>query len=446
MKDTCKQRNPTAVSIRTKRVGEAPGPWSWVEANVWTERMLTALEQGVKGGTWFSLFDKVYSMRNLRAAFTRVKRNKGKAGVDHVSIEMYVTRLEENLTKLQAELKQGRYQPSAVRRVWIPKPGTKERRPLGIPTVQDRIVQTALRNVLEPIFERDFAERSYGFRPQRGCSDALDRVEDLLDEGFIYVVDADLKSYFDSIPHPRLMSLVKTKITDGRVLDLIEGFLNQDVLAGLKGWTPTSGSPQGAVISPLLSNIYLDPLDHLMAEAGLEMVRYADDFVIMCRSTEEAQRALETVQSWVDEVGLTLHPDKTRIAEPMNRGDGFEFLGYYFERGYMWPRKKSLRKMKDAIRQKTKRTNGTSLECIINTVNSTLRGWANYFIRSVKYVFAALDKWVRMRLRSILRRRRKRKGRGRGRDHNRWPNQFFADRGVFSLLVAHGAARQPSLR
>ena len=185
---------------------------------VWTERMLTALEEGVKGGKWFSLIDKVYALANLRAAFEKVKANEGAAGVDHQTIEMFERHLEENLEKLSRSLKDGTYRPQAVRRVWIPKPGSKEKRPLGIPTVRDRVVQAALRNVLEPIFEREFAEHSYGFRPDRGCKDALRRVDELLKAGYTWVVDADLKSYFDTIPHGPLMERVEEKVADGRVL------------------------------------------------------------------------------------------------------------------------------------------------------------------------------------------------------------------------------------
>jgi RNA-directed DNA polymerase len=405
--------------------------------------MLTALDTGVKGGVWFSLMDKVCAGRNLTAGFARVQANGGAAGVDQVSVERFAEHLDASLAKLADELQRGTYQPQAVRRVSIPKPdGTQ--RPLGIPTVRDRVVQAALRHVLEPIFERDFAEQSYGFRPGRGCKAALRRVEHLLQDGYWYVVDADLKSYFDTIPQDRLLDRIRRKVGDGRVLHLLEQFLHQGVLDGLTAWTPEEGTPQGAVISPLLANIYLDPLDHLLAEQGLALVRYADDFVILCRTPEDAQRALAVVQQWTADNGLTLHPTKTRIVDV--RQEGFDFLGYHFQRTRSgirhWPRPQSLGKLKDNLRTKTKRANGRSLPCIIADVNRVLVGWFGYFQHSLQTTFVSVDGWVRTRLRSILRKRRGGRGRGRGADHQRWPNAYFADLGLYSLVAAHRSVRQ----
>jgi RNA-directed DNA polymerase len=403
--------------------------------------MLTALEEGVKGGKWYSLMDKVYAKPNLRAAFKKVKANGGAAGVDHQTIEMYERRLEENLERLSQALKEGKYRPQAVRRVWIPKPGSKEKRPLGIATVQDRVVQGALLHVLEPIFERDFAEQSYGFRPKRGCKDALRRVCELLRGGYAWVVDADLKSYYDTIPHGPMVRRVEEKVSDGRVIETLRQYLKQDVMDGMESWTPEGGTPQGAVVSPLLSNIYLDPLDHKMAREGHEMVRYADDIVILCCSEAEAKVVLEKVRGWAVQAGLTLHPVKTRIVNAEEKG-GFDFLGYHFERGMRWPRKKSLDKFKETIRGKTRRTNGQSLQVIISGVNRTAKGWYEYFKHSHRTTFPVLDSWVRMRIRSILRRRLGLRGRGRGRDHQRWSNAFFSEQGLFSFVTAFAEARQ----
>ncbi len=440
------RQQPGAVPREgAKPTGDIRARWAWVEAEVWTERMLTALEQGVIGGKWHSLIDKVYALPNLRRAFARVKANGGAAGVDHVTIEEFERHLEVNLEKLSRTLRDGSYGPQAVRRVWIPKPGSQEKRPLGIPTVRDRVVQAALRAVLEPIFERDFAAQSYGFRPGRGCKHALRRVDTLLKQGYSWVVDADLKSYFDTIPHPALMERVKAKVADGKVLSLLEAFLKQGVLEEMNLWTPEEGTPQGGVVSPLLSNIYLDPLDHQMAASGIEMVRYADDFVVLCRTQGEAQQALEQVQHWTASVGLKLHPVKTRIVHAAQPG-GFDFLGYHFERGLRWPRRKSERKFRDAIRAKTRRTQGQSLAAIIVDLNRTLVGWFEYFKHSHKPTFATLDGWMRMRLRSILRRWQGRRGRGGGSDHQRWPNAYFAERGLFSLVTAHAHAVGQSSR
>lgn len=419
--------------------------WRWVQPCAWTVRMLTALEQGVKGAKWFRLFDKVFAERNLWAAFQQVAQNGGAAGVDHATTRDFERQLPDSIWELSDLLKSQRFTPQPIRRVHIPKPGTSETRPLGIPTVRDRIVQTAIVNVIEPIFEQDFAKHSYGFRPGRGCKDALRRVDQLLRAGYVHVVDADLKGYFDSIPHDRLMARLETKIADGPVLRLIESFLKADILDEASRWTPEAGAPQGAVLSPLLSNIYLDPLDHLLAETGFEMVRYADDFVILCRTAEEAQRALDIVRQWTADNGLLLHPMKTRIVDA--RTERFDFLGYTFCGRKHWPRDKSLKKLKDALRPKTRRTSGDSLSCIVKNVNPTLQGWFEYFQHSsYRNVFQTIDGWTRMRLRSILRKRRGRRGRGQGADHQRWPHRFFAKQGLFSLANAHALVVQSSTR
>lgn len=443
---------PAEVPEGAKQAGDIQSRWSWVEPSVWTSRMLTALENGVKGGVWFSLIDKVASKRNLVAAVKQVAANKGSAGVDRVSVERFLEQADEEVEKLHGGLRGGTYRPQAIRRHYIPKLGTKELRPLGIPTVRDRVVQTALRNVLEPIFERTFAEHSYGFRPEKGCKDALRQVDRLLKGGYTWVVDADLKSYFDTISHERLMALVRERVADGRVLELIESFLAQPILEELKEWTPTEGTPQGAVVSPLLANVYLNPLDHLMGQRGYEMVRYADDFVVLCRSEEEAKRALEEIQRWTAQAGLKLHPTKTRLVD-LEQPGGFDFLGYHFERSRRkpgkinrWPRKKSLEKIKETIRELTPRSNGHSMSFVIESINRTLRGWFEYYKHSSFHAIKPIDGWIRGRLRSILRKRMKKRGRGRGTDHQRWPNDFFAKHGLFSINAALIAAGQSSSR
>lgn len=334
--------NSATVPERAKQVEETPTEWTWVEPIVWTDRMLEALEKGVRGGKWFSLIDKVYRLNTLKRAWDQVRANDGAPGIDQVSIADYERHIETNLVRLSQKLKEGTYKPRAVRRTWIPKPGGAEERPLGIPTVEDRIVQTALKKVLEPIYEKRFSSRSYGFRPQRGTKDALRKVDHLLKEGKRWAVDADLKGYFDSIDHEVLMAEVEKNVSDGRVLKLITAFLECEVVDGDESIQPTQGTPQGGVISPLLANIFLDPLDHLMEEAGFEMVRYADDFVILCRTEEEAQAALERVRLWTEKVGLRLHPTKTKLVDESE--EGFDFLGYCFTRGMKLPSKKAERR------------------------------------------------------------------------------------------------------
>ncbi len=405
--------------------------------------MVSALGNGVKGGRWHSLVDKVYAPATLAAAWGKTRSNRGAAGVDGQSVDRFAAKADVYLSELATALREGSYRPQPVKRVEIPK-GDGRTRPLGIPTVKDRIVQTAVKYVLKPIFEATFCATSYGFRPGRRCHDALREVAGLIEEGYTFVVDADLASYFDNIPHDRLMQRVEERISDGRVLDLLRGWLGQDILRGVDRWTPTGGTPQGAVVSPLLANIYLHPLDALMAARGRRMVRYADDFVVLCKSREEATAALAEIEAWLAENGLRLNPDKTHLGDCRQAGQGFDFLGYRFEAGRRYVRKKSLASFKDRIRDKTRRTRGQSLEWIIADLNPVLRGWFGYFKHAHPYTFKRLDGFLRRRLRALLRKQEKRPGRGQCRaDHQRWPNAFFAEAGLFALHTAWLAARHP---
>jgi RNA-directed DNA polymerase len=296
---------------------------------------------------------------------------------------------------------------------------------------------------LEPIFEREFLKMSYGFRPGLGCKDALREVDRLLREGYTFVVDADLSSYFDTIVHARLMECIKERVSDGRVLELLEAYLHQDIIKGMEKWTPTGGTPQGAVISPLLANIYLHGLDCQMVQKGYRMVRYADDFVVLCRSAEQAQAALAEVKAWVEENGLSLNAEKTHVGDCRQWGQGFDFLGYHFEVGRRWVRKKSYKAMQDRIRMRTTRTRGDSLATIIAELNPTLRGWFNYFKHAHPNTFRWMDGFVRRRLRAVLRKQEKRPGMGICRDdHQRWPNKFFAAQGLFTMTTAWMLASQ----
>ena len=416
--------------------------WSWVEATVWNERMLAALGNGVRGGKWFSLIDKVYRPQTLKAAWHKVKGNAGAAGVDGQSMKQFGWRAESYLAELEQALKAEEYQPEPIKRVEKPKAGGKMR-PLGIPAVKDRIVQTALKLVIEPIFEREFEESSYGFRPQRSAKDALREVDELIRQGYTHVVDADLESFFDTIPHAALIRQIEERISDGRVLELIGLFLSQDIIHGMKRWTPTGGTPQGAVISPLLANIYLHPLDRQMKQQGFRMVRYADDFVVLCRTAQRAQAALEEVKSWVEQNGLRLNADKTHVGDCRQAGQGFEFLGYRFEAGQRWVRPKSFKALRERIRVKTQRTRGDSLAKIIEDLNPMLRGWFNYFKQAHPLVHEMMDGFIRRRLRALLRKQEKRPGRGRCLDdQRRWPNAFFATQGLFTMITARELASQ----
>jgi len=410
-------------------------------APIWTEAMLAALQTGVKGGKWHSLIDKVSRPETLRLGWTQVERNAGAAGVDRMSVERFAQARDFYLTELAGALRNGSYTPQPVRRVYIPK--GKGRRPLGIPAVKDRVVQAALKLMIEPIFEHEFEPRSFGFRQGLGCKDALREVDRYVKAGYCWVVDADLQSYFDTIPHAALLAKVGNRIADGRVLELVGQFLKQDIMEDMKRWTPTAGSPQGAVISPLLANIYLHELDVEMHEAGLVMIRYADDTVVLCRSQEEAQSALTRMQAWVTANGLTLHPDKTHLGDCRVEGQGFEFLGYRFEAGKRWVRKKSLMSLKDKIRAKTKRNEGNSIAYVIASLNPTLRGWYGYFQHAHRFTFSTIDGFVRRRLRAMLRKQKHRPGQGQClHDHKQWPNAFFADLGLFTMSKAHKLARQ----
>jgi len=448
--ETREEARPAEVPARAKQAGETETRrerWAWVEPSVWTDPMLAALENGVRGGKWFSLIDKVYRQENLQSAFKKVKRNGGAGGVDHVTVEGYEEDLDRQLTKLAEDLKTGTYEPQAARRAYIEKPGTVEKRPLGIPTVRDRVCEGAFRHVLEPIFEREFAESSYGFRPKRSAKDALREVDHGLKAGKGYVVDADIKRYFDTIPHERLLARIAERIADGRVMGILKQMLQRGVLENREWVGSETGTPQGGVISPMLANVYLNPLDHLMQQAGHTLVRYADDLVILCATQTEAEAAYGVLKAWVETQGISLHSEKTRIVNMNGTGAGFDFLGYHFARTRQgkldrWPRRKSVAKLKDRIRGLTHRANGRSLDETIMRINRVTRGWFGYFKHSNRWTFGELDGWIRGRLRAILRKRAHLKGRGRGRDHQRWHNAFFAEHGYFSLYDAYVEVRQ----
>jgi RNA-directed DNA polymerase len=441
-----REKQPALVPVQLdKQVGESLWQVHKAERGVWSEKMLRTLVRGVKGGKWFSLIDKVYADRTLSLAWEKVQSNAGACGVDGITVNRFDKDSEARLLAVKEYLKGGTYQPKSVKRVRIPKAGSKETRPLGIPTVTDRVVQQAVRMVLEPIYEHRFAEHSYRFRPGRSCHDALGRVDGQLAEGYTHVVDIDVQGYLDTINQERLMELLKEAVSDGCLLTIIEGFLKAGVLEDGVWEMSEAGTPQGGVISPLLSNLYLNELDHLMEAKGYAMTRYADDMVILCKSAHEAQCALGLVSEWMAQASLSLHPEKTHTVDMREANACFDFLGYRFKRtrsGRLMRlvRPKSKQKLRESIRRETRRCNKHSMTEIIERINPKLRGWFGYFKQAARSEQQGLDGWIRMRLRSIYRKRHRKCGRGRRSDHHRWPNRHFAELGLFSLVTAQREA------
>ncbi|OIJ10761.1 group II intron reverse transcriptase/maturase [Anaerobacillus alkalilacustris] len=399
-------------------------------------------------------------MPNMEEAFKEVKRNRGVPGVDGITIKAFEFSVEDNVQVLQRELKEKTYKPRPVKRVYIPKPDGSER-PLGIPTVRDRVVQSAVRRILEPIFEAKFMDCSFGFRPNRSAHMALEKIRNDLLDGYVYVIDADLKSYFDTIPQDKLMMLVREEVVDGSIIQLLESFLKAGIMEGGSFYLNEKGTPQGGVISPLLANIYLHPLDSLMTERGHRITRYADDFVICCKTQKGAERVLKSVTRFLEkELGLIVHPEKTKIVN--NLKQTFVFLGHEFKRGY-WvkPSEKSIKKFKSKVKEITKRNQTVNIVCLIkHKLNPYLRGWGNYFGHwHVKALFVQFDRWIRRRLRSIQlrswrkirklhRELRKRKWKGELPQlrmcfwrsskctpvHTALPNEWFEEIGLVSLV------------
>lgn len=439
------------MSIKTKQELDAAqsktreDKWKWVEQTIWTEKMLMALDNRVKVNKWYSLIDKIYNTKTLEKAWTNVMKNKGAAGIDDITIKKFIPNKDKYLKEIADDLKEAKYEPSKIRRVNIPKADGKTR-PLGIPTIKDRIVQSAIKMAIEPIWEQEFSPTSYGFRPEKNAHEAIKEVSKYLNEGYIWVIDADIKGYFDNISHERLIKKVKVKITDGRLLNIIKDFLKAEIVEDMKEWTPIKGTPQGGVLSPLLANIYLDSLDQLINSLECKIIRYADDFVVLCQSEEQAKQVKEIIEKWMTENELELHPGKTKICN-YNNNESFEFLGYKFERKYKFVRKKSIVKLKDKIREYTKRTCGKNICKVILEINRILIGWFNYFKYAQGDVYRKLDALIRRRLRAIIRKQKKRPGMGKTlNDHKQWPNEYFAGLGLFSLQEARAkfyAANRP---
>ena len=360
----------------------------------------------IKKRKWYSLYDKVYTEENLKKAWDKVRRNKGAGGIDRVDIATFSKGEENNLREIHRLLKAKKYKPTELKRTYIPKSKT-EKRPLGIPTIKDRIVQQALLNILEPIFEVKFHNDSYGFRPYRSAHQAIKEVKKSISEGKEWIVEVDIRKYFDTVRHEILLEKLNEEVSDGSVLKLIKSFLRSGVMEeGVKIQTE-EGTPQGGVISPILANIYLNEFDWQMSDEGYKVVRYADDLVVMCSDKEEAIKAYEKIQEIVeDKLKLKIHEGKTRILN--HRDERFEFLGFSFHWKYLLIRKKSLEKFKDKVREVTRRQQPRNVKEVIQRLNYVLRGFANYFrIGNVKYTMRDLDGWVRMRIRCFIEKRKR---------------------------------------
>lgn len=367
------------------------------------EQCLREGEVSAKKRKWYSLIDKIWTYSNLEQAFFDVKSNKGSHGVDNVTIKDYEVDLEHNLRVLQQSLRDKSYRAKPVRRVYIPKSDGTQRPLGGIPSVEDRVLQAAVKRKLEPIFEQKFLPCSFGFRPNRSAHMAIQKIrKDLLD-GYTYVIDADIKTYFDTIPHEKLLELMREEIVDSSVIELISQFLKSGVFENGVFHESISGSPQGGVISPLLANIYLHPLDEMMTNRGHRITRYADDFVICCKTRKGAERVLTSVKKLLEgQLKLTVHPSKTKIVDNLN--EPFTFLGYTFKNGiYHGPSDKATKKFKDKIKDITKKNQTVNIEMFIKErLNPVIRGWGRYFgIGFSKSLFIRLDRWIRRRVRMI---------------------------------------------
>ena len=364
-----------------------------------------------------SLVDKVYKRKNLVLAWEKVKRNGGAGGVDGQSLEEFEEKLDEHLDQLHEELKSDLYRPRPVRERQIPKAGQPGKtRKLGIPTIYDRVCQQALLNRLVPIFDPVFDDASFGYRKGRSTKDALRKVWRELDEGNEWVVDADLRDFFGSVDHEKLLTLVNQRVSDGRVLRLLRSMLKAGCIASGKRLPTEQGAPQGGVVSPLLSNILLTPFDREMRRRGYRLTRFADDWVVTCRTRSEAKAALGVAAQILEKLGVELHAKKTQIVHVRH---GFEFLGYKIKRGsrrlrlapdqirtgtsqgdlYAYPRQKSLEHFKDQIRKQTRRKAPLTTQQLIAEINPIIRGWGNYYCRShVRRLFHQLDGWIVRRL------------------------------------------------
>lgn len=377
-----------------------------------------------------SVYEDICTETSLMRAFICVKRNKGSAGIDSVSIRQVEKTLGLHIRELSRLLRQERYKPLPARRVYIPKKNGKKR-PLGIPAVRDRIVQEAVKEAIQPTLERVFSEVSYGFRPGRGAGQAIEQIKRYIEEGYEYVVDADIEDFFGTLDHSRLMNKVREEISDRETTYLIYHFLKAGVMEEGRVKKTTTGTPQGGVISPILANLYLTELDDCMEKAGLKIVRYADDFVILCRSVNQARYALKTTRQKLEKMNLALSEEKTCITDT---NQGFVFLGHQFWKPndtlYTFPSDKSMKAYKQKVRHITRRQQPKNLKMVVEKLNPVIRGWGNYFKNGDgKARFRRLDEWTRMRLRAFILKKR----RISYKVHTKYPNSHFEKLGLVFL-------------
>jgi RNA-directed DNA polymerase len=352
-----------------------------------------------------SLVNQIWDEKNLERAWKRVKANRGSAGIDQISLIDFEQNLSQNIAEIQRLLRENRYTPKPVKRVLIPKDNGKMRK-LGIPTVRDRVVQQALKNVVEPIFEEIFIDQSHGYRPNKDAHEAVRKAEAYLEAGYHWVVDADIEGFFDHVDHSILMDLVCEKVSDGRVLSLIESFLVSGIMNECIFEASTEGTPQGGNLSPLLSIIYLNHFDRRIGELGYLILRYADDILIFCKYEWEAEDALNRAREILEgELKLKLSSEKTNIVHA--RKKGVEYLGFHFNGRWRRPKDKAKKKFKAEIKYRTRRQQPRNLEAVIESINPVIRGWGNYFkVGTVKKLFEELDGYIRARLRSFRAKRR----------------------------------------
>ena len=390
-----------------------------------------------------SLIDQVYDRGNLDRAFKAVRSNHGAPGMDGETIEQFEQGKELKLAELHRQLKEDRYKPRPVLRVCIPKADGRKR-PLGIPTVRDRVVQQALKNILEPIFEKIFLAGSYGYRTGKSAQQAIIRAVGVINQGYRWMVDADIRGFFDNVDHEILLDLVNEQVSDGRVLRLIRSFLESGVMVDGEEHETVIGTPQGGVISPLLANIMLNHMDRRLGEEGYIITRYADDSLIHCKTRRDAQKALDRTEEILEkELHLELKPEKTRIVPaPI----GVDFLGFRLRRTNavtVSPSKKSEERYKQAIREKTTRHWTRSVHTIVQDINPTITGWGNYYsICNGTERYRKLDVWTEMRLRSYIVKKK-----ARGWHTSRYPKAYFERLGLRSLAsIVKGHPGIPPLK